>query len=83
MKNVTIIGGGQAGLQICESLRREGYGGEISLISDEGYLPYHRPPLSKAFLLREINEEGFSFGQESFYEKQRILVVEKTSRFWV
>ena len=72
MKNVTVIGGGQAGLQICESLRREGYGGEISLISDEGYLPYHRPPLSKAFLLREINEERLPIRPESFYEKQNI-----------
>ena len=82
MKNVTIIGGGQAGLQICESLRREGYGGEISLISDEGYLPYHRPPLSKAFLLREINEERLPIRPESFYEKQNITC-QKTSRFWV
>ena len=72
MKNVTIIGGGQAGLQICESLRREGHDGEISLISNEEFLPYHRPPLSKSFLLGSIDENRLLIRSESFFEKQNI-----------
>ncbi len=72
MNNVTIIGGGQAGVQICESLRREGYDGEISLISSEEYLPYHRPPLSKAFLLGDLDENRLPIRSESFFEKQNI-----------
>src|SRR5699024_981781 len=38
------------GLKTCERLRRNGYGGEISIIGDEDRPPYDRPPLSKALL---------------------------------
>ena len=89
MKNVTIIGGGQAGLQICESLRREGHDGEISLISSEEFLPYHRPPLSKSFLLGSIDENRLLIRSESFFEKQnisyrtnvRVLSIDRARKF--
>ena len=45
-----IIGAGQAGLQTIISLRQGGYEGDITLIGDEAFLPYQRPPLSKAYL---------------------------------
>ncbi|MGA8009880.1 MAG: FAD-dependent oxidoreductase, partial [Thiomonas sp.] len=45
---VVIVGAGQAGLQVAESLRAEGWAGEIILLGDEPHAPYHRPPLSKA-----------------------------------
>lgn len=48
---IVIVGAGQAGLQIAESLRVEGWDGPIRLIGDERYPPYHRPPLSKAWLI--------------------------------
>ena len=52
---MVIIGAGQAGVQISESLRAGGYTGEINLLGDEPYPPYHRPPLSKAWLSGEID----------------------------
>lgn len=45
-----IIGGGHGGAQLCASLREQGYDGKITMISRDDALPYHRPPLSKAFL---------------------------------
>src|SRR5699024_11668092 len=47
-KRVVIVGAGLAGLKTCERLRRNGYGGEISIIGDEDRPPHDRPPLSKA-----------------------------------
>jgi len=46
-----IVGAGQAGVQIAESLRQEKYAGPITLIGAEAHAPYNRPPLSKRFLL--------------------------------
>ena len=69
---VTIIGAGQAGLQVCQSLRKRGFDGDIALLGDEGYPAYQRPPLSKAFLKGEMEESRLFFRQESFYADQNI-----------
>ena len=47
---VVIVGAGQAGCQAAVSLRELGHRGTITLIGDEGVLPYQRPPLTKAYL---------------------------------
>src|SRR5579875_2108284 len=49
--SVVIAGAGQAGFQTAVSLRAAGYLEPITLIGEEPYLPYQRPPLSKGFLL--------------------------------
>ncbi len=46
-----IVGAGQAGLQIAESLRHEKYEGPLILLGAEAHAPYNRPPLSKQWLL--------------------------------
>jgi 3-phenylpropionate/trans-cinnamate dioxygenase ferredoxin reductase subunit len=46
-----IVGAGQAGLQIAESLRHEKYDGPVILLGAEAHAPYNRPPLSKHWLL--------------------------------
>jgi NADPH-dependent 2,4-dienoyl-CoA reductase/sulfur reductase-like enzyme len=48
-----IVGGGLAGVTAAETLRNEGAQGRILLLTQETYLPYQRPPLSKKLLLRE------------------------------
>jgi NADPH-dependent 2,4-dienoyl-CoA reductase/sulfur reductase-like enzyme len=47
---VVIVGASLAGLYAAEALRTEGHGGPLTLIGDEPYPPYDRPPLSKAVL---------------------------------
>jgi 3-phenylpropionate/trans-cinnamate dioxygenase ferredoxin reductase subunit len=46
-----IIGAGQAGAWIAQTLRGEGFDGRIVLIGREAHPPYERPPLSKAVLM--------------------------------
>jgi len=48
---IVIVGASIAGLTAAESLRLEGFEGEIILIGDEAHLPYSRPPLSKQLLM--------------------------------
>lgn len=48
--SIVIIGGGQAGVQTAASLREGGYEDPITIVADEGCLPYQRPPLSKDHL---------------------------------
>ena len=48
--HVVGVGAGLAGWRFIESLRRDGYEGKITLIGDEPYAPYDRPPLSKQVL---------------------------------
>lgn len=47
---IVIVGAGQAGVQIAESLRHEKYDGPITLLGAEAHGPYNRPPLSKKWL---------------------------------
>jgi 3-phenylpropionate/trans-cinnamate dioxygenase ferredoxin reductase subunit len=54
--HIVIVGAGQAGLSAAEALRSGGYAGAITLLGDEPCGPYHRPPLSKAWLAGEMAE---------------------------
>lgn len=53
--SIVIIGAGLAGLQTAEALRTGGFGGSVTLVGDEANGPYHRPPLSKAWLAGEMD----------------------------
>jgi NADPH-dependent 2,4-dienoyl-CoA reductase/sulfur reductase-like enzyme len=48
--HVVIVGAGFGGWRLVEALRREGFDGSITLIGEETYAPYDRPPLSKHVL---------------------------------
>ena len=74
MTKVLIVGGGHAGANTAFALRKDGFDGEIIIISDEGYLPYHRPPLSKDFLKQNLAIEKLSFKSADFYEEQKISI---------
>lgn len=54
---VVIVGASLAGLRAAETLRIEGFTGHLTLIGDEPYEPYDRPPLSKAVQEGWISEE--------------------------
>ena len=47
---VVIAGAGLAGTRCAETLRAEGYEGEVVLVGEEPHAPYERPALSKEFL---------------------------------
>jgi 3-phenylpropionate/trans-cinnamate dioxygenase ferredoxin reductase subunit len=50
MNSIVIIGGGHAAAQLCAGLAEAGQAARVHLVCEEACEPYHRPPLSKAFL---------------------------------
>ncbi len=72
MEKCIVIGASHAGAQLVASLRQQGWTGAIDLIGDEPYLPYHRPPLSKAFLAEDKSIDELLIRPASAYEKAGI-----------
>ena len=73
-ERVVIVGAGQAGAQVAVSLRQLGFGGKITLLSEERQPPYQRPPLSKAYLSGEMPLERTWLRSEGYYAKHGIDV---------
>jgi 3-phenylpropionate/trans-cinnamate dioxygenase ferredoxin reductase subunit len=69
---ILIIGGGQAGAQAVDTLRREGFTGTLVLIGDEPELPYQRPPLSKQYLAGDMAAERLPFRHQAFYDQHKV-----------
>src|SRR5688572_15339719 len=57
LNQIVVVGGNAAGLTAVESLRNKGYTGKLTLVGDEPYVPYDRPPLSKKLLAGELDVE--------------------------
>jgi len=71
-QRVVVVGGGQAGFEVCSKLRSLGMTGPITLIGDESQPPYQRPPLSKAYLLGKMELERLFFRPLQFYQDEKI-----------
>ncbi|MGO4192566.1 NAD(P)/FAD-dependent oxidoreductase [Arthrobacter sp. YAF17] len=72
MDNVVIVGNGQAGIQLVESLRAEGYTGPITVIGEEEHLPYQRPPLSKDFMATGHEPQPLPLRAERFFAENDV-----------
>src|SRR6185312_1270281 len=72
LRSVIIVGGGAAGLAAAEMLRREGYAGNLTMISAEDSPPCDRPNLSKDFLAGTAPEEWMPLRPPEFYARERI-----------
>src|SRR5918999_1181328 len=70
--SVVIVGAGAAGNAAAEALRREGYGGPITLVGPENEVPYDRPNLSKDYLAGNAPEEWIPLHPREFYDEHRI-----------
>ncbi|MGR3379065.1 NAD(P)/FAD-dependent oxidoreductase [Salipiger abyssi] len=75
MGDVVVIGGGQAAASLVARLRAKGFDGGITLIGAEPVPPYQRPPLSKAYLLGEMEEERLFLRPPAFYDEQNITLM--------
>ena len=69
---VVIIGAGQAGAQLAQSLRQGGHAAPVRLICDECHLPYQRPPLSKTFLAEYRDPAALFLRPESFWRDKDV-----------
>ena len=71
-QHCVIIGASHAGVSLAMQLRREGWEGEISLISSERELPYQRPPLSKEYLAGEKDLDDILLRPEKIFTENSI-----------
>ncbi|MCB5181550.1 NAD(P)/FAD-dependent oxidoreductase [Streptomyces antimicrobicus] len=55
---IVVVGASLAGLRAAETLREKGFKGSLTMIGDEPYEPYDRPPLSKQVLLGKASAAG-------------------------
>ncbi len=74
MTEIVVVGAGQAGASLVAKLRALGFDGGITLIGDEPVPPYQRPPLSKKYLLGEMDLERLYLRPESFYSDNNITL---------
>ena len=74
VSGMVIVGAGLAGLTVAETLRAEGYEGPITLLGDEPCGPYHRPPLSKGYLLGDTQEAQLVMRAPELMAKKNIML---------
>jgi len=67
-----IVGGGAAGFSAAETLRREGFAGAITMLSNDGAMPVDRPNLSKDYLAGSAPEAWLPLRDEDYYQNAGI-----------
>ena len=70
-ERIVIIGAGQAGAQAVATLRAEGFAGAITMVGDESFAPYQRPPLSKTYLMGTMDRDRLFLKPDAFYTEAR------------
>jgi NADPH-dependent 2,4-dienoyl-CoA reductase/sulfur reductase-like enzyme/nitrite reductase/ring-hydroxylating ferredoxin subunit len=73
--SVVIVGAGAAGNACAEMLRREGYGGAVTMLGAEPTMPVDRPNLSKDYLAGNAPEEWMTLRGEDFYRDRDVEVL--------
>src|SRR5437763_1428418 len=73
--SIVIVGGGGAGLAAADMLRRESYGGALTMISADAAPPSDRPNLSKDYLAGNAQEDWIPLRSPEFYTERRIELV--------
>jgi 3-phenylpropionate/trans-cinnamate dioxygenase ferredoxin reductase subunit len=72
VQRVVVIGAGQAAAQLATSLRGSGFTGPLTVIGDEPFLPYQRPPLSKKFLADRPPPEQLYLRPAQFWTERNV-----------
>ena len=71
-QQIVIVGGGQAAVQAVDTLRRKGFAGKLTLVGDEPWLPYQRPPLSKKYLAGALERERLMIRPAQFFADHQV-----------
>jgi 3-phenylpropionate/trans-cinnamate dioxygenase ferredoxin reductase subunit len=72
MDRLLVVGASYAGLHLAASARDHGWAGPITMLSAESWMPYERPPLSKAFLTTDSEPAELALRGASFYQRNAI-----------
>jgi len=71
-ESIVVVGGGAAGTAAVETLRAEGYGGPLTLLSADPDPPYDRPNLSKDYLAGNAPEDWIPLRGRDFYDERKV-----------
>lgn len=77
-EKIVIVGAGHAAGQVVASLQQMKFAGDITLVGEEPWYPYQRPPLSKKFLAGELAAERLYVKPESFYADANVVTLLET-----
>lgn len=83
INRVIIIGAGQAGGETAQRLRQGGFKGDITLIGEEPFAPYQRPPLSKAYLKGDLPMERLLLRPPSVYAEENVALLTRVRAVWI
>ncbi|HEY0766378.1 MAG TPA: FAD-dependent oxidoreductase [Steroidobacteraceae bacterium] len=71
-QQIVITGAGQAAVQAVDTLRRKGFTGKLTLVGEEPWLPYQRPPLSKKYLAGALERERLLIRPAQFFAEHQV-----------
>src|SRR5215471_2503652 len=71
-ERIVIVGGGAAGFAAAEMLRREGFSGEVTLLSADEDAPYDRPNCSKDYLAGNAPQDWMPLRPPEYYKDRSI-----------
>ncbi|WP_018335528.1 NAD(P)/FAD-dependent oxidoreductase [Actinomycetospora chiangmaiensis] len=72
--HIVIIGAGLAGTTTAQTLRDQGFDGDITLLAGEDRLPYDRPPLSKDYLSGSSGADDILLQERGWYDENRVAL---------
>jgi NADPH-dependent 2,4-dienoyl-CoA reductase/sulfur reductase-like enzyme len=64
LEHIVVVGAGVAGTRAAETLRQDGYDGDLTVVGAERHAPYHRPPLSKKLLTGKVHRAGIDLAPQ-------------------
>ncbi|HEX6872768.1 MAG TPA: FAD-dependent oxidoreductase [Micromonosporaceae bacterium] len=67
-QRIVIVGAGLAGAKAAETLRQEGFDGQVVLLGAEDERPYQRPPLSKGLLTGLAERDSVYLHDAGWYD---------------
>lgn len=74
-RSVLVVGAGLAGARCAETLRAEGFEGDVVLVGEEPVPPYERPALSKELLAGTRTPDSLSLRPPGFWVDHEITLV--------
>jgi len=77
-RRIGIVGGGLAAGRAAATLRAEGFDGRVFLVTDEPWVPYERPPLTKGYLAGQATEADTYTYPAAFYDDHEIELLRST-----
>jgi 3-phenylpropionate/trans-cinnamate dioxygenase ferredoxin reductase subunit len=72
MPSIVIAGASLAGAKAAQTLRDEGFDGEIVLLGSEPERPYERPPLSKGYLMGKDSRDSVYVHAAGWYAEHGV-----------